>query len=315
MMSASAIQERAGRPPSRVRWLCGIHFLIALTLLAAVPPALNEVLRNTFFSLRSGWLHRGELQSWASWALDQFFLATPYWASYEPGWIVGLLPSLLVASAAWGLRKQRAWARRLAIGFHALTAVAALAALAWVVYDYVAIPKGGGPDSFAGLVVIVYAVVGAAAFGCLVVSGGLLWWLGRPATRSCFETKGRRNTRTLVACYVGVTVALLVSELVYNRMAVYRGEAAYDGKTTGDWLVLLASRSAATRRAAVAELSESAESAPVLREMYRDRPSRPDEIHPVPREAGRPLYWSRAWRTPEWKELTEVWRRLGPDRT
>lgn len=314
-MNTKVTDERVGRLPSRVQWLSSIHFLIALTLLVAVPLALNEVLHNTFFSPSGVWIRHGESQNWAGSALDQFFLAKPYWASYQPGWIVGGLPSLLVASAAWELRKQRAWGRRLAIGLHGLTAVAALTAIAWVVYDDVATPKGGGPDSLAGLIVIVYAFVSAAAGGALVVAGGLLWWLLRPATRSCCETKDPRNTRTFLACCIGVTVGVLASEFVYNRMAVYHGEATCQGKTTGDWLTLLASRNPATRRAAVDKLRESPESVPVLSEMYRDKPSRSDERHPIPREAGRPLYWSRAWQTPEWEELTEFRKRsLGASR-
>ena len=135
-MSTTATDERVGRLPSRVTWLSGVHFLIALVLLVAVPPVLNEVLHDSFFPANYVWVQHGELKGWASSTLDEFFLATPYWASYEPGWIIGLLPGLLVASAAWGLRKQRAWGRQLAIGFHAVTAVVALAAIAWAVYGY-----------------------------------------------------------------------------------------------------------------------------------------------------------------------------------
>ena len=66
-------------------------------------------------------------------------------------------------------------------------------------------------------------------------------------------------------------------------------------------------------RRAVEKLGESVEAAPVLCEMVRDKPSRPDAVRPIfreevrriSREAGRPLYWSRAWQTPEWKALTD----------
>ena len=35
----------------------------------------------------------------------------------------------------------------------------------------------------------------------------------------------------------------------------------------------------------------------------------PTTVRRISREAGRPLYWSRAWQTPDWKALTELWKR------
>ena len=76
-MSTTATDERAGRRPSRVTWLSGVHFLIALALLVAVPPVVNEVLHDSFFPTYYVWVQYGESKGWASSALDEFFRATP----------------------------------------------------------------------------------------------------------------------------------------------------------------------------------------------------------------------------------------------
>jgi hypothetical protein len=288
--------------PARVRWLSGIHIVLALALLAVMPLAFASLCGGLFFSRHFEQVPHGYPGGIAG-VLDKYFLATPYQASYAPGWVLGLLPGLWLGFAAWGMLKQRAWGRQLAIAFHGAAAATALAAIAWSVCVWAALmrsPHGGasrGPDPgdmHPLLLIVLFVLAGAAVLVVLVTAAGLLAWLLRPATRMCFTAVGGRRTRTIVACLVGVAIGLAAVELAWNRASVYRGTAVHQGKTTGEWLALLASRDWSTRRAAAAELRTNPEALPVLREIFCE-----DSRHRA--------YRSRAQYAVGWCELARTW--------
>jgi HEAT repeat protein len=267
------------------------HFLLGVAVVLGLPLVLNAFLETVIFSPGIAWIRQGELTVWPLATLDHFFLVTPYWTTYHPGWVLGFLPGLPLVVAAWGVLNQRRWGRQLVIAFHAQVAAVTIGVVVWSILACVAIgsePNSPTYDAFAFCM-----AAGAISFGVAIVFGSFLWWISRAPTNETFGFGQWKPVGMLLVCCIGLTVASFAIEVAYNRMSVYCGEATFQDRSTGEWLVLLASRSAETRHAAMQELGKGDESVPVLREMYRSRPEREGDKRNL--DGVHRAFWSRAF--------------------
>jgi len=272
-----------------------LNILIASGMLLVAPPLLNHALRlvflapSSFFAVFFG---QGTLKDGPLALVDEFLLAPPYWNSYQPGWILPIVPGLLLVVAAWGLWKQRPWGRYLAIGFYAQVAFISVCLTVWTALRWLAV---------AGTLRDVVAIAGITAFGMLLAAVASVVWLLCPSTRKDSARAALRRIGVLFLGCVGVTIVSLAAELALNRMFVYRGNATYQGQTTGQWLTRLASRDTATRQSAMRELGKSPDSGAVLREIYSGKPRSGPGISYYKDQVDR-VYWSRA----HWNLFSEL---------
>ena len=90
------------------------------------------------------------------------------------GIVLGIFLGLLLVFIAWGLWNRRAWARKLAMVFHGVIAIAAFSGCVVCLQGYL---RPG--NTVHAPIYIGFAICGGIAFGVFILSSGFLWWFWR----------------------------------------------------------------------------------------------------------------------------------------